>query len=236
MIATAGSQTVSLAEDNAKPSDEEDIFAQVKSVEERKKAIPTTPEEQTQIRERLEEAIFAAGKILMFSLKEIKPSFNYFERLHKDFPESKYTPEALYLMYQYCHEHQRCDETTYKTWLLSQYSNSFYGKLLANPDHIKELNIASKEAEKLYKLAYESYKSGKYLAAKQTVEKWLSEYRENDLVDKVRFLEILIIGHLQPDLPTYQTLIQLFLNDFPESPLRPQAEAIFRKVTQINGN
>ncbi|MCS6832882.1 MAG: hypothetical protein NZ521_04865, partial [Flammeovirgaceae bacterium] len=138
---------------------------------------------------------------------------------------------------QYCTEHKTCNPSPYKELLLNAYADSFYGKLLANPDHIKEINLASKDAEKLYKEAYDLYKKENYHSAKQMVDKWLIEHKDHALHDKVRFLQLLIVGHMQPDLSTYQTMIKLFLDDFPKSPLHAQAEAILRKVTEeLNGN
>ncbi|GAB4328535.1 MAG: hypothetical protein OHK0038_02390 [Flammeovirgaceae bacterium] len=220
-----------LAEDNGLPQ-EEDIFANIKSIEDRKSEIPSTPEAQAEAKAKMEDAVFQAGKIIMFKLKEGKESMQMLGRMPKDYPQGEKTPEAIYLMYQHCLESKSCDPSPYKQLLINQYAETFYGKLLANPNHIKELNIDEKKVEALYKNAFNAYKLGNYKKASDLVNEIITLHPENAIIDKVKFLQVLITGKTTKHLAEYYAMLNKFIQDYPKSELLKNAEQLLKQISQ----
>jgi tetratricopeptide (TPR) repeat protein len=232
MLGNVGADNeVVFAEDNGLPQ-EEDIFANVKSLEDRKSEIPSTPEAQAEAKAKIEDAVFQAGKILLFKLKEGKESIQMLGRMPKDYPQGEKTPEAIYLMYQYCLESKTCDTTPYKDLLISQYAETFYGKLLINPNHIKELNTDEKKVEAMYKLAFDSYKFNNYKKANDLVDELITLHPENNIMDKVKFLQVLIIGKTTKHIAEYYAGLNKFVQDYPKSELVKNAEQLLKQISQ----
>ncbi|MCS7003763.1 MAG: tetratricopeptide repeat protein [Cytophagales bacterium] len=213
-----------------KPKESDDIFASVKSLEERKAEIPRTPEELETSKKRLEEALFPLGKIYCYKLKEIPASLATFQRLFDEFPNSEKTPEALYIMYLICYDFPSCNAETYKNLLLKHYPESFYAKVIINPNYIEEKNAENKFVEAQYKKAFEHYKEGNYVVANGILQQLQKDYPKNNIWDKIVVLQALTQVRIDGDLINYFLTLDDFLEKNPSSEIKPFVEKLIKSI------
>ncbi|MEH0157503.1 hypothetical protein V6R21_25580 [Limibacter armeniacum] len=208
---------------------EEDVFASVKSVEQRQAEIPTSPEDIQQIRNELEEALFSLMKVYIYKIKSYPDAEQICQRLINEFDKGVYTPEAVYIFYTLCKD-QNCDQEIYKNVLLEQHPESFYAKIIINPQYVSQNNLMNRAAEKNYERAYRLYKSGNYENAQRLIEETLVRYPTNGLKDKFQMLEVLIVGQTAIFFKEYHQAISDFIEKNPESELMPIANSLLEQV------
>ncbi len=83
------------------------------------------------------------------------------------------------------------------------------------------------EAKKAYEKAFLIYKEGKYEQSFQNCLLIDHQFPGSSLEDKVLFLKALNKGGLK-DLASYENLLSLFIQSFPKSPLKKEAEDLLK--------
>ena len=193
----------------------EDIFAEVKSLEERIAEIPNTPEKLSASNEKLQEALYQLGKLYYYDLKELNYAIETLERFTHDFPENKNVPEAYYLMYNICLEYKACSPDNYKLQLTEKYPSSLYSQLLVNPNFLVDNQKVDQKVSGLYTNAFNLYKTEKYAEANSILASLLEEYPTTSYKDKLELLQIMIIGkQSEGDTSTYQVKLEEFIEKY----------------------
>ena len=157
--------------------------------------IPNTPEQLAALNSELEESYFELGKLLYFDFKEINSSIENLEKLIKGYPNTPRKPEAYYLLYLGEKDSGRNFEQ-YATRLNQEYPGSQYTYSVNNPDAASG-NLAALESSKGYEQAYNSYYSGQYQQARQTVKSTLEKYPLTRNTEKLLLLDIMVTGKLE---------------------------------------
>jgi len=210
------------AEANGEKQD--DIFAGVKSLEARKAEIPYTPAQRQTVRGKLEEGLFELGKVYYYRLKEYNNLIKTYSRLHKEFPQGQYTVEAMYILYTMCGNYDGCSQLSYKDTIINEFPESFYAKILINPNYVEETNIYNQEATEGYEQCFALYKDGKYNEADSLLQIAIAEYPKSTVLDKMHLLRAMIDGKTTEDLTTYYLKLNEFIDKFNESELIPFAK------------
>ncbi len=210
----------------------DNVFAGIKSIDDRLAEIPSTREQMDSVMARLNRGLFGLGKVYYYKLKENDKALETFERLYKEFPEGEFTAEALYILYTMCREYLACDPEVYKMRLVKEHRESFYANILINPRYVEETNMAKKEVQDLYASSYELYKSGQYQAADSLASLTLSKYPENELQDKLNLLKVMIVGQTSPNLDLYHQRLSQFMETWSESDLIPFAEKLMASLNE----
>ena len=198
---------------------QEDIFASIKPLEVRQEEVPTTPDKMTAVRAKLDEGLFGLGKVYAYRLKEPDNVFSTLGRLASEFPQGENTPEGIYIMYLICKEIDSCSHDNYKQTIISKYPESFYAKILINPNYVEESNIKNEEAEALYNQSFALFKETKYEQADSLLSMAINNYPENIYMDKLHLLKAMIVGKTTDDLKYYYFALNDFINEFGESDL-----------------
>ncbi|MBX2842681.1 MAG: hypothetical protein KTR26_13000 [Flammeovirgaceae bacterium] len=197
----------------------EDIFASIKPLSARQEEVPTTQEKMDAVLAKLDEGLFGLGKVYAYRLKEPENVFSTLERQAAEFPQGENTPEGIYIMYLICKEIDSCNHEMYKNTIISKYPESFYAKILINPNYVEESNIKNEEAEALYNQSFALFKETRYEYADSLLNKAINNYPENIYLDKIHLLKAMIVGKTTDDLKYYYFALNDFINDFEESDL-----------------
>ncbi len=214
-------EEVVVTQDEAQDSD---IFSSIKSKQARLEEVPSSPEELQEVKDSLAASLFALAKAYYYKLNEYSGSITTFERLVIEFPQAADVTEALYVLYNICESYDSCQSDRYENILVDKYPESFYAKILINPNYVEELNIIDSKVARSYEEAFQLYKIRHYGGAKKILDQILSAYPKNSLLDKITLLNIMIAGQLTQDKMVYKAALDNFITEFEESDLVPFAE------------
>jgi tetratricopeptide (TPR) repeat protein len=188
------------------------------------KDIPSTPEQLAASNDKLEDALYNLGKIYNLKLEEPDNAIATFEKYIAKFEERDNAAEVLYFLYL-LYKEQKNEQRTAELQenILKKFPNSIYAKIIRNPDYLNEAKVANLHASAIYKTAYNIYKDGHYLAADSLIEKIKKNYPENDIMDKVSFLQALVTGKTKNEL-AFKGALENFIRMYNTSSLIPKAK------------
>ena len=202
------------------------------------KDVPLTPDAMKASDEKLRLALFNIGKIYDQKLEEHANGVVSFQRVGRQFGDWDKVPEGLYNLYliygranarENTQDMRRADSV--KRELTSRYPNTVFAKLANNPNWLVENRAATEEAKKVYKQAYESYQSNRYIEAGRLIASIRREYPENTFSDRVDLLATMIVGKTV-DATTYKDSLTHYLTRYPKSDLVPTAKRMMEIATK----
>ncbi|PWJ42939.1 type IX secretion system periplasmic lipoprotein PorW/SprE [Sediminitomix flava] len=211
---------------------EADLFANVKSLEDRLAEIPQTEESLTEIEVKLQEAFFNLEKVYLYRFKSITEAQSTAQNIFDRYPESEFGAEAAYILYLSCQKELSCDPSYYESILADLYPSSFYAKIVEDPDYVKNKNIAEREIIQRYEDAFKTYKAKDYKLANEKIEELVTIGQESSIIDKIRLLQVVIVGKTSIYFEPYMEALNGFITEFPESDLKPYAQALLDDISE----
>ncbi|GEO02900.1 hypothetical protein AAE02nite_05640 [Adhaeribacter aerolatus] len=185
--------------------------------------IPLTPEMRAASNQKIETSLFTLGNIYRERLQEPAHAIETYEKFVSRFPNSKNTPEAYYALYLLYKAANDPKQQTYAARLKQQYPNSRYAKLIDNPNYLAEVSAGNAKVRQLYDQAFALYEEQKFKEANETINTIRRDYPDAELMDRVAFLNVLIIAKTeQPSL--FKLALQKFIKTYPSSNLLPKAQ------------
>jgi TolA-binding protein len=185
--------------------------------------IPLTPELRAASNQKIENSLFALGNIYREKLDEPAKAIETYEKLIARFPSSNHAPEvyyALYLLYKNTNDPK---QQTYATRIKQQFPTSRFAKLIDNPNYMAEVSAGNAKVRALFDTAFDLYENQKFKAANETINTIRRDYPNAELMDRVDFLNVLIIAKTeQPSL--FKLALQKFVKTHPNSNLMPKAQ------------
>ncbi len=206
-------------------SDKQDAVSQKDEKARYMNSIPFSEEAKTEALKKVEDAHYKLGGIYNFQLNEKPNAVSVYKDLLKRFPDSKYEPEVMYLLFLIFQEEGNPESETYKNRLISEHPKTIYAKLAENPNYEEESNETSQRLQKLYKIAYEYYQKEDFNQASLLVSRALQQYPDNEFSDQLRLLNILILGKVEGQVK-YQYELQQFIENYPKSTLNDYAKSL----------
>ncbi len=189
--------------------------------------LPRTPEALTASNKKVEDAYYNLGKIYHLELQETPNALQSFDTLLVRYPQTEHKPEVYYFLYVIHKGEANEEQETYKNKLLSEFPTSSFAKLVANPDYLKDDNLASLEAERAFSEAYQQYEYGNYADADRLVADGLNRFQTGETSERFKVLRIRIIGKTK-DLNAYRDALNEFLSQHPESTLLPYVQNLLK--------
>jgi len=188
--------------------------------------IPTSPAQLQTSQQQIEEALFVLGGIYSQQLHETNQSVETYERLLTRFPDTQHAPEAyysLYLLYKDLKNDPKAE--TYAQRLRTQFPNSSYARLVADPEYLRRTSIANEKIGVMLDSAFVLYKKQEFKRSAEVLAQAKQQYPQTDFNDRVAFLNTLLTIRTQPPL-TAKAAVEKFYADYPESPLASQASTL----------
>ncbi|MCA8832259.1 type IX secretion system periplasmic lipoprotein PorW/SprE [Hymenobacter pini] len=191
-----------------------------------RQSIPLTPALLQQSDALTEEALYALGGIYNQQLKEPARAAETYEQLLTRYPKGQHTPETLYILYLlYKEQNDMGKAEGYATRLREAYPNTSYARLVADPEYLRRTSLANAQVAILVDSAFTFYKKQEFKKSAAVLARARKEYPQNDLNDKVDYLNTLLAIRTQPPL-TAKAAVEKFYKDYPTSPLAGQATAL----------
>ncbi|ANQ50003.2 hypothetical protein MY04_2634 [Flammeovirga sp. MY04] len=210
----------------------EDLFAGLKSVEERKAEIPGNEGELQNTKNKLGDGVFGLGKVYLYRMKMNDHALENFYRMIKQFKDHEMAHEAAYLIYVICKTDDSCDEELAKSFLINYYPDCLYAKILKNPNYIKETNERELYIENLYADAYKMYINGQYNESDIKLTELFTQFPDSDFEIKGRFLRVLLIGRTTKYYKIFKKALEDYLEKYPDSEFEETARGMLDEIDE----
>ncbi|MCK5856221.1 MAG: tetratricopeptide repeat protein [Bacteroidales bacterium] len=185
---------------------------------------------------KIERALFNMGIIYKEKLKNTDEAANSFEKLIDRYPKGDYAPQTYYHLYQLYNQQGITSEANrYKKLLIQEFPESDYAKILQDPKYFDKLAKEANRAKDFYKETYQLYLAGKYKNVKlnnNLAKKYHTE--EVDLLAKFEMLNALCIGKTTSDTAAFITALNVVVNDYPNSEVKPVAVDIIKSLQEAS--
>ena len=163
------------------------------------KAVPDTPEEISKANQKIEDALFALGRLYREKLKRNEKAVTTLERLLKRYPKTKNELDAWYYLYlAHTDLNQKNAAQTYYTKILNKYPNTTYARVLKDPNFL----AASKEEERKLILYYNEtfyrFQEGEFKQAYDKVAQANQLFGPNNVFNaKFALLNAMCLGNIK---------------------------------------
>ncbi len=200
--------------------------------------LPMTDDALAQSDEKIETAYYELGKILDKELLEKNKAITDYDSLLIRFPKTEYAPEVLYALFLIYQEMGDEKQNEVKNRLLRDYASTKYAQLAANPNYTRDGNIADMQADRVFQEAYQLFEAQNFVEAEQQIRSGLQQYAGTVTEQRLKILEIKLIGKTQGVEP-YRKALQDFVTAYPQSTFVPYVQNLLRHTDGLskgNGN
>ncbi|MBC6991466.1 tetratricopeptide repeat protein [Hymenobacter sp. BT491] len=225
-VAGAGTTNVNTPASGAAPAAATPAMQLQTLVAQYRQNIPLTAPQLQASNKQVEEASYALGGIYSQQLREPVRAIETYEGLIARFPQSSHSAEVFYSLYLlYKEQNEPAKAEVYAQRLRQAYPNSSYARLVADPEYLRRTSLANAKVSAMLDSAFAFYKKQEFTKSSAVLARTRKQYPENDLTDRVAFLNALLTIRTQPP-STAKAAVAKFYKDFPESPLANQAATL----------
>ncbi|MBL7923237.1 MAG: tetratricopeptide repeat protein [Bacteroidia bacterium] len=196
--------------------------------------IPDSPAQLEESNLKIAEAYYNCGVIYKEQLNNLPESINSFETLDKRYPANKYKQPSYYNLYRtYTTLGDSAKANFYKNYILANYPESDYARLIQNPNFFMEMKRKSEVLEVFYENTYRAFLNRQY---DQVIER--KEYADqsfpanNKLSPKFAFLKAMAVGKTRP-INDFQFELEDVIRRYPKDSVSFRAKEI---LDYIKGN
>ncbi len=176
------------------------------------------------------EAYYALGLIYREQLDNNRKAIEAYETLNSRFPKNKYEASCYYQMYRiYLSEKNQPKADECKSYLLANYPESDYTKIINDPDYASKVGAKKSEVEAYYASTYELYASNKFPDALKHCKEAQVKFGKNDFSPRFAYLKALCIGHTQP-LDSLESALRIVVAKYPKDPVYEPAKAMLTLI------
>lgn len=194
-------------------------------------SLPTTDSKLLVSNKIKEQALFDLGKYAKTQMEDNALARVPLKRLLTEFPYTSYEAEALYLSYLSAENKQA--KTYFRTQLFDRFPDSIYKLTILKLETGALTDSKEQQAEKAYEAAYLLFKSNGFSEALRACQQMRINFPGSKSEDKIVFLSALCQAGLKNTLDYEKTLKQ-FVQLFPSSPLKPEADARIKAIPKNN--
>ncbi|MFN3951455.1 MAG: tetratricopeptide repeat protein [Thermaurantimonas sp.] len=194
--------------------------------------IPISPDSLESSHRRIRNAYEAAARIYKEVLSDGKEAIKMLETLLKRYPDCDCTPRVYYTL---CLISQNMGLTlkkeAYCDGLVQKFPESTFSALLQGKgsDSSGTEKANAQELDQ-YKVAYQTYRAGKYSQAHTLITESLLKFQNSEITPKWWLLDALISARIFPK-DTLKTKLERIINTFPQSPEASEAQNILKHLS-----
>lgn len=197
--------------------------------------IPSSAEKIGESHLRIAEAFYNCGVIYREQLSNYKASINSFETLDTRYPDNKYKQPSYYNLYRtYLQIGDSGKADFYKNYILTNYPESDYARLILNPNFFKELKRKSEVMEVFYENTYRSFLNRQYdKVIERTLEASTDFPPNSKLTPKFAYLKALAIGKTRT-INDFQFELEDVIRRYPKDSVSIKAKEILDYIKGHN--
>jgi tetratricopeptide (TPR) repeat protein len=190
-------------------------------------SIPRTDVQLLASNKKKEQALFDIGKFCKTQMGNNALARQHLKRLLTEFPYSSFEAEALYLSYL-CSENKQEKESS-RSVLFDRFPDSIFKLTILKLETGALSDTKEEQAEKAYEATYLLFKSNGFSEALVACQQMRINFPGSKSEDKIVFLSALCQAGLK-NMFEYEKTLKQFIQLFPSSPLKPEAEARIKAI------
>lgn len=188
--------------------------------------IPATPQSIQESNVKVTEALYNCGVIYREQLNNLPESVESFELLNSRFPDSKYKLPSYYNLYRTLMAlGDTAKAETYKSYLLNNYPDSEYSKLITNPNYYKELKKKTAVLEVFYENTYRAYLNRQYQDVIERKEESDALFPNSKLASKFSLLKAMAVGKTKT-AQEFELALEDVIRTYPKDSVSTRAKEI----------
>ena len=188
--------------------------------------IPATPQSIQESNVKVTEALYNCGVIYREQLNNLPESVKSFELLNSRFPDSKYKLPSYYNLYRTLMAlGDTAKAETYKSYLLNNYPDSEYSKLITNPNYYKELKKKTAVLEVFYENTYRAYLNRQYQDVIERKEESDALFPNSKLASKFSLLKAMAVGKTKT-AQEFELALEDVIRTYPKDSVSTRAKEI----------
>ncbi len=149
----------------------------------------------------------------------------------------KMTIELLsyYYLYKINLELGQADQAEYyKNLIITQYPESDYAKVLADPEYYSKINAEKNKVNVLYEETYKDYKAGQYFQVIAKSDLAFSLYGDTmELAPKFAYLKAISIGKIDV-IDSLVSQLKMIITKYPHSEVKTLSQNILASIVKEN--
>lgn len=179
--------------------------------------LPLTDSAMQVSHEKIRKSLFNAGNIYKDELNEYKLSARQFEEIVKRYPSHELSSDAayqLYILYRQLENATKMEE--FKNFLLRNYPESIYAKMLTNPNIASELEQKEKAVQQHYENAFNFFNDGNIQESYILTQQAFQLYPNHKLLTKFLLLLAMNKGRMHgPD--SLRSNLNYIIKNYPKT-------------------
>ncbi|MEO6189529.1 MAG: tetratricopeptide repeat protein [Saprospiraceae bacterium] len=191
--------------------------------------IPSSAEEIKLAHKKIQEAMFLLGVAYRDKIEFYQRSKETLEKLLSRYPETERQADALYYLYLDCLDlkDQECADRN-NSILKLRFADSYYAKLINDPEFGKSLMNKKNELEQGYEKAYSLFENQEYEESHKILQALATKVKaDNPLHAKIALLSAFCIGKTSGKEP-YMAALKDVIANYPGSAQESKAREILR--------
>lgn len=235
-------------EDNWRRADKSAVFADddpengeekedpLLTIDHYKKDLPCgVPSKEEQAKDDVINGYYNAAVIYKQKLNDPVGAKKTFQKLEKHLPH-RLAVESLYQIYLIDKAAgNTASANKYKDWILADYRDTEYAKLIQNPNYAEELNSSTKVEEEAYQKIYQKFVVKDYSGVIQDIDQRLT-IEDNPLECKYLYMKAMAIGYNNTnpeDLTQIETALEAVIERCDDEVILAQTQATLDKLRNV---
>ena len=227
--ATTGAEIISPSVAVAKKTNSPDLNSAISedSLQKWLATIPRNPLQITNSNKKIEQSLFKLAKFTQLEIGINELAQAKLLTLLDRFPSTEFEAESLYLLYL----SSSSERKIYREKLAQRYPDSYFRQLILKLETGNLSQNKEEEAQKAYEKAYYLYVAREFDTCYSSCQNIQNKYPNSKLEDKIVFLMALCKGGIK-DISEYSMQLKKFIQIYPRSPLKPEADALLKALNQ----
>lgn len=198
----------------------------------KKKGVPQNDKEKKAAQDELAEATFNAARHYQEDLNQSDKALALVQQLVRDYPESPYAVEGLFLGYNIYNNIQNTTKANaYRDQILEDYPNTTIAKVLKDPDFANAEQKKYQAVNKYYEDTYQLIRDGSPQQALDNVKAVPTKFGQNyEMKARFAILEAMAQGALKGETE-YIRALRVVVTSFPDTKEEKQAIAMLAVLT-----
>ncbi|TND10482.1 MAG: hypothetical protein FD123_124 [Bacteroidetes bacterium] len=194
------------------------------------KNLPVTQELLDKSNEKIADAYYNVASIYKEQLRNNPKSIDAFDKLTSRFPKHKYALPSHYQLYRlYLADKNQPKATFHSDYILKNYPESEYAKILTNPNYEVNANADRERVNKYYNETFAIYKAGNYNEVLARCTQADSTFGRNHLSSRFDYMRALSLGHTQGVDAMAKALTQIIIKH-PKDAVKDEAQALLDRI------
>ena len=189
--------------------------------------IPREPIQITNSNKKIEQSLFKLAKFTQLEMGINEVAQGKLLTLLDRFPSTEFEAESLYLLYL----SSSSEKKLYREKLAQRYPDSYFRQLILKLETGTLSQNKEEEAQKAYEKAYYLYLAREFANCYSSCQSIQNKFPNSKLEDKIVFLMALCKAGIK-DLGEYTMQLKKFIQIYPQSPLKPEADALLKALNQ----